>query len=214
MAYCSNCGVEEVADQQFCANCGTATSTSTPSAENLPYFPMDPPVVAGPAYAGYWWRVLAYIADAILLALVVNLPLRLSHTNLTLTSIVNAAAIFTYSTLLLTRMNGQTVGMMMSRIRCVDERSTGPVTLRQAIRRGGFFSALNLIGNSYHYQRYLQPTHAQSLANAHHSLIVLALLAPAIIDVLWPLWDKKNQTLHDKFAHTVVLRRAEFELSR
>jgi uncharacterized RDD family membrane protein YckC len=27
-----------------------------------------------------------------------------------------------------------------------------------------------------------------------------------ILDVLWPLWDDQNQTLHDKAAGTVVLR--------
>jgi uncharacterized RDD family membrane protein YckC len=27
-----------------------------------------------------------------------------------------------------------------------------------------------------------------------------------ILDSLWPLWDRQNQTLHDKAAGTVVLR--------
>jgi len=29
----------------------------------------------------------------------------------------------------------------------------------------------------------------------------------AIIDLLWPLWDPRNQTIHDKAAGTIVLRR-------
>jgi uncharacterized RDD family membrane protein YckC len=29
----------------------------------------------------------------------------------------------------------------------------------------------------------------------------------ALLDLLWPLWDNRNQTLHDKAAGTVVLRR-------
>ena len=29
----------------------------------------------------------------------------------------------------------------------------------------------------------------------------------AVVDLLWPLWDPLNQTLHDKAAGTVVLRR-------
>ena len=29
----------------------------------------------------------------------------------------------------------------------------------------------------------------------------------AVVDLLWPLWDPRNQTLHDKAAGTVVLRR-------
>ncbi len=27
-----------------------------------------------------------------------------------------------------------------------------------------------------------------------------------LLDMLWPLWDKKKQTLHDKVVHTIVLR--------
>jgi uncharacterized RDD family membrane protein YckC len=40
--------------------------------------------------------------------------------------------------------------------------------------------------------------------------LVLRLAASllALLDLLWPLWDARNQTLHDKVARTVVLRRA------
>ncbi len=37
---------------------------------------------------------------------------------------------------------------------------------------------------------------------------VFYVVAPvAVLDVLWPLWDPRNQTIHDKAAGTVVLRR-------
>ena len=29
---------------------------------------------------------------------------------------------------------------------------------------------------------------------------------PLIVDYLWPLWDSRNQTLHDKVASTIVIR--------
>ena len=29
---------------------------------------------------------------------------------------------------------------------------------------------------------------------------------PLILDYLWPLWDDRNQTLHDKAVSTVVVR--------
>jgi uncharacterized RDD family membrane protein YckC len=29
---------------------------------------------------------------------------------------------------------------------------------------------------------------------------------PAVVDHLWPLWDKRNQSLHDKAARSVVIR--------
>ncbi|HUD68722.1 MAG TPA: RDD family protein [Acidimicrobiales bacterium] len=39
--------------------------------------------------------------------------------------------------------------------------------------------------------------------------LVVRLIASLVIflDMLWPLWDARNQTLHDKVARTVVLRR-------
>jgi uncharacterized RDD family membrane protein YckC len=32
------------------------------------------------------------------------------------------------------------------------------------------------------------------------------LLVPGLLDVLWPLWDPKKQTLHDKLVGSVVVR--------
>jgi uncharacterized RDD family membrane protein YckC len=35
---------------------------------------------------------------------------------------------------------------------------------------------------------------------------VLVLSWLPLLDGLWPLWDKRNQALHDKVANTVVIR--------
>ncbi len=37
-------------------------------------------------------------------------------------------------------------------------------------------------------------------------LVMAYTLIVGVLDVLWPLWDQKNQTLHDKAVGTVVLR--------
>jgi uncharacterized RDD family membrane protein YckC len=37
-------------------------------------------------------------------------------------------------------------------------------------------------------------------------LLLVLLIIPAILDILWPLWDRENQTLHDKMAGTYVIR--------
>ncbi|HLN07104.1 MAG TPA: RDD family protein [Acidimicrobiales bacterium] len=37
--------------------------------------------------------------------------------------------------------------------------------------------------------------------------VLTVFLIGAVVDLLWPLWDARNQTLHDKAAGTVVLRR-------
>jgi hypothetical protein len=46
---------------------------------------------------------------------------------------------------------------------------------------------------------------AQAIFGSLTPLPSLALLL-LIVDHLWPLWDRRRQTLHDKLAHTVVIR--------
>jgi len=65
---------------------------------------------------------------------------------------------------------------------------------------------LVVIGSIYHFQTYNHPTKLQLQHEAHHFLIVFLLSLPHFIDLLWVAWDQRKQTLHDKFAHTVVIR--------
>jgi hypothetical protein len=37
-------------------------------------------------------------------------------------------------------------------------------------------------------------------------VLVLLFVIPFIVDIFWPLWDRENNTLHDKMAGTLVLR--------
>jgi uncharacterized RDD family membrane protein YckC len=172
----------------------------------MPYFPMDAPEVEGPTFAGYWWRVLGYVIDGIILGVVATLPLKAMHMNVYAASVIDVVIVFVYGTLLLARWKGQTLGMKVVRIRCVDAVEHRQVTFPQAARRTMLYCAFDLVGTFYHYTTYLNPTSQQKIENGHHALIALAFLLPLLVDLLWPLWDKRNQTLHDKFANTVVLR--------
>jgi uncharacterized RDD family membrane protein YckC len=49
------------------------------------------------------------------------------------------------------------------------------------------------------------PTKAAVRSFAAGVLTIIPIVA--LVDLLWPLWDARNQTLHDKAAGTVVLRR-------
>jgi uncharacterized RDD family membrane protein YckC len=40
---------------------------------------------------------------------------------------------------------------------------------------------------------------------AFEYLLVIVLFVPWIIDMLFPIWDPKNQTLHDKVSKAVVI---------
>jgi uncharacterized RDD family membrane protein YckC len=48
--------------------------------------------------------------------------------------------------------------------------------------------------------------YAKAVPRALVQFILNITIIGGILDILWPLWDKQNQTLHDKAAGTVVLR--------
>lgn len=81
-----------------------------------------------------------------------------------------------YITLMLGQ-RGQTVGNMAVHTRVVDSRTGGQISYAKALGRW-----------------------------ASELVLVILFLIPWILDILWPLWDRDNQTLHDKMAGTVVLR--------
>lgn len=83
---------------------------------------------------------------------------------------------FAYSWVLLMGW-GHTLGMALVHLRAVDaEEGRSPLSPARAGLR--------------------------SLMGAVMTIVPLA----GLLDVLWPLWDPRNQTIHDKVAGTVVLR--------
>ena len=71
----------------------------------------------------------------------------------------------------------QTVGKMALGIKIVDAESRAPIGYLRAFRRWFSTAALRAL-----------------------------FWIPAIVDHLWPLRDRRNQALHDKFARSVVVR--------
>lgn len=205
--YCANCGTPELGDRKFCVICGTRSMGATDSATELSYFPMDGTDVARLAVlAHFWWRVLSYTMDSLLLEIFVAGPLRLSHQTFYFSALVQIVAAFFYGALFIGYGNGQTPGMRVVRLRCVRARDRGRVEPKRAFRRALGYCALLLIGSVYHFHIFQNPTSQQSLENGRQSLIFVALAVPHYLDLLWVAWDKKNQSLHDKFAETVVVR--------
>jgi uncharacterized RDD family membrane protein YckC len=207
MEYCANCGSVEDPDKQFCATCGAATSGAFASPAPLPYFPMDgPPDALEPNLAGFWWRALGFVIDSILLALVTTLPAHQLSLNLYVGAVLTIVVGFFYWFLLIAFWGGATIGMRVASLRCVDMKNRGSVGLRQAAVRSAAYSALVAIGSFYHYTTYANPTSAQSKLEGEHVAVAFCLVVPHLLDLLWVAWDKKNQSLHDKVAGTLVLR--------
>jgi uncharacterized RDD family membrane protein YckC len=100
--------------------------------------------------------------------------------NVTITNqgaILFALLVIIYTTAFTGSSRGQTIGMMVVRAKAVDAVTGAPIG------------------------------HARALARVlFEYLMVILLFAPWAIDMLFPLWDARRQTLHDKVTNTVVIR--------
>jgi uncharacterized RDD family membrane protein YckC len=93
---------------------------------------------------------------------------------------IQLVIILVYGTVLCGSRRGQTVGMMAVGVRAVDMGAGGPIGYGRALWRAFF-----------------------------EQIMYVFFVIPWIVDMLWPLWDNRNQTLHDKVSNTavVVIRR-------
>ncbi len=158
----------------------------------------DLPPAMTPGYlAPYGTRLAGYLLDAVLLAFVAVPIALLTHVS-TRTGTSSALTTtgtgtrhfsfgsgsnvpfvlldFVYATILIAAWAGHTVGMRLVRVQCVTAADGTKVTWGRSAGRAAVFAVLSI------------------------------LILPGLIDLLWPLWDSKNQTLHDKAAGTVVIK--------
>lgn len=200
MAYCSNCGTEISDRAVSCPKCGHPGPGAAPV--------WTPPVVAhvaGPAgtvLAGWWQRAVAAIIDSIILAVptyilmaVLSLGTFAATTRFDpetgeltefdpagffagffISLLVGAVITVAYRVILEGSPRGQTVGKMAMKIRVADVNTGGPIGYGRA------------------FVRWLVAT-----------VLWLVLYIPGLIDILFPLWDPKRQTIHDKAANSVVV---------
>ena len=140
-------------------------------------------------YASWGRRVGAYLLDSFLmfipLVVIVALALALGNpddeddSSWGVVGIAYLASIllpFFYFTIFHGRASGQTPGKRVLGIRVADERGES-------------------IGYGRAFGRY-----------AITVVFAIFLFIPLLLDYLWPLWDAKNQALHDKVVNSVVLK--------
>ncbi len=158
--------------------------------------PLRLPEPPSPPLAGYGIRLGAWLLDLVVVT-VVSIPLLipfggLFHETSTQTThgvsfsvqgaglLVHAVVVLLYGMLFIGSRRGQTLGMMLLGIRCVDANvPTGSIGYGRALLR----------------------------AFVEYALAV-ALFIPWIIDMLFPLWDTRKQTIHDKVGGSIVLDKA------
>ncbi len=148
------------------------------------------PYSVSPTLADYGQRLAGWLIDWVLL-LVVSVPISIlthsyhySHVSGTVNfrvgtpgALLSPLIVIAYGTLLCGSTRGQTLGMMIMGTKAVKLSTGGPIGYGPALGRAAF-----------------------------EMFLAIALFVPWVIDMLFPIWDRQNQTLHDKVSGTVVVR--------
>jgi uncharacterized RDD family membrane protein YckC len=156
------------------------------------------PVSVGPVLAGYGQRLGGWLIDWLIL-LAVCVPISIVthsfHYTHTATQIngfgsnggtfrwgmpgqlISPLIVIIYGTAMCGSGRAQTLGMMVAGTKALKVSTGAPIGYAAALWRATF-----------------------------EMILAAALFLPWVLDVLFPLWDPKNQTLHDKVSSTVVVR--------
>lgn len=175
--FCPNCGTR--VDGLHCSVCGS-TVLSSPDFESATTSQLS----------GWWRRVGATIVDELVLFIPTYLVLIAVSlfAGLVVGALAGIAFGGIYMVKLLTRPEGQTIGNRVVATQVRDATTGQCLTTRQALKRWGFIAAYSLFG----------------LTGAHAGTVTVGLLG--LVDCLYPLFNARKQTLHDVFAHTIVLK--------
>ena len=175
--YCSNCG--SPAEGSPCLVCGD-TGRAT-----LPHHPETTAQLTG-----WWRRVAATLVDDLILLIPTLVVAAIVRTvaGVFVASLAAVAVEGVYMVKLLSAPAGQTFGNRAVHSRVCDALTGRPLSRQQALRRWGFVAVYGLIGVI--------------------GAFALGFLAAVIglVDVLFPLFNARHQTLHDRFAGTIVVK--------
>lgn len=175
--HCPRCGTQIQTNR--CSVCGTIVTLSADGA------------TAAPVLSGWWRRVGATLVDDILLFIpsYAVIVLVTAVAGLISGTIAGLAVQGFYMVKLLARPAGQTVGNRLVDTYVLDATTGEAPTTQQILRRWGLVAAYSLFG----------------LTGSMLGTTVVGIIG--LVDCLYPLFNQRKQTLHDKFAGTIVLRK-------
>lgn len=196
--YCTNCGTEH--NEAYCAVCGQAADGSPANQSTNSNGTADP--VTGLALSGWWRRVGSSVIDSLVLFPVSLIAALTNHHSYNtplgtfqayswssgasvVSNLIRIVGVAIYLYFIWTLRNGQSLGNQATGTRVVMVDGS-PITSQAALKRVGFITALALAG-------FLGA-----------ALVTIAFVVD-LLDKLWPLWDPRKQTLHDKVAETIVI---------
>ena len=214
MAFCTNCGTQNRDNAQFCTGCGSPLSTAVaatpgqppapvgPSSPGQPGPPIQPgyatpgpPLPPGANYAQWADRVVGYLIDSLLVGagmLVLYLVLGSLFAMIAGGLGSRAAGPMCCMMIVLFPLASLLVGFY-NRVYLVAQRGS---SIGQGVMK---LKVVDIHGN------LLTMGTALIRLVAQVALSFLPLVGP-LLDLLWPLWDEKRQTLHDKAVGSFVLK--------
>ena len=208
MAFCTNCGAQNQDNAQYCTGCGSPirVALATPPGQLSPVSGAPPPLAvpyataAGPplppgaTYALWADRVVGYLIDMLLVGVGMGvLYLVLGGLFAMMAGLGSNIAggmccmmilLFPVSSLLVGLFNG--VYLVAQRGASIGQ---GVMNLKVVDING------NLLSTGTAFIRLI----------ARVALGFVPMVGP-LLDLLWPLWDEKRQTLHDKAVGSYVLK--------
>jgi uncharacterized RDD family membrane protein YckC len=173
--YCPNCGSEM--NGTTCPICGS-NPTSLVSGGALS--------ATSSELAGWWRRVGATVVD-----------------NLALFAVFLLLALILRSTLAFILFELVTIGYFIRLFSLERGQTLGNRAAGTQVRNAATGGALSVQQAAYRWAGQFLPSLVVGLSGVR-VLAVLALIY-GLVDYLFPLWDSRNQTIHDKLANTVVV---------
>jgi uncharacterized RDD family membrane protein YckC len=170
----------------FCANCGSISDDDVCRVCGTTALRANPFDTVSPILAGWWSRVaLVLFVPTLVLSLLLGNVLGV------LASIATQAI---YMISLQTRLEGQTLGNRAARTRVRDALTGQVITRGQGLIRWMVIAVYSVAS-----------TVASAVASAGTTpLLTISLLGLA--DCLYPLFNERKQTIHDRIARTIVVR--------
>jgi uncharacterized RDD family membrane protein YckC len=133
-------------------------------------------------YAGFGWRLLAYIIDSLIVGIPFGIVAALIRTSFNSGGYYGLqgleSLVFIGYLAYMWSSRGQTIGMIPFNLKVVDAETGGPLTMAKALIR----------------------------AVVLYAELLFCICIVGLVGALWMIWDPRRQAIHDKAAGTVVLK--------
>jgi len=173
----------------FCANCGSTSDDNVCRVCGSPALEAGSLDTVSPILAGWWSRVWATLIDSIIFVMPTLVFVLLLGNILGEITAVGAQAV--YMVILQIQPDGQTLGNRAAQTRVRDALTGQVISRGQAVVRWAVIAIYSVLAT----------TSSTGLDTLTGVVIVIALA-----DCLYPLFNPRKQTIHDRVARTIVVR--------